>query len=130
MVLGARGEFWFFREFIAFFVFCEDEDEQTFSFLQVHITRADKLLCVRVYAIKTEVTEICTCGWRVILWGNVVAAAHPQTSMLSEGYLISDLSKPRKNQIWVRFLSRGKLRVSVLSTCESMRLASVLRSPR
>lgn len=70
-MLGGRGEFWFLGEFNAFFVFCVNEDEQTFSHLQVH-----------VYDLSGWVTRCCiynkewgdrnmhlwlTCSFRVLI---------------------------------------------------------------
>lgn len=51
-----EGEFWFLGEFNAFFVFCINEDEQTFSHLQVH-----------VYDRSGWVTRCCICNKE---WGD------------------------------------------------------------
>lgn len=115
-MLGARGEFWFFREFDAFFVFLVDEDEQTFSFLQVHITRADKLLCV------------CNKNWgdrNMHLWltcyfvrqrGRGCSPTDCSLSMLSEGYLIRSIKTT---------LKRG----SRFAYCRAANAACMCRAP-
>lgn len=56
------------------FVFCVNEDEQTFSFLQVYNTSWQVAVFAIIKKQKTEVTEICTCGWRVISRGYAITA--------------------------------------------------------
>lgn len=67
MMLGGRGEFWFLGEFNAFLFSVSTRMNRHFPFCR-YIIWVDKWH-VSVFTIKNKVTEICTCGWRVILWG-------------------------------------------------------------
>lgn len=69
----------------AFFVFCINEDEQTFSLFQVYIknTRVDKFLCLQ---IKNEVTENMHL-WLTCYFIRLIRE-RLSLSMLPEGYLL------------------------------------------